>query len=355
MAGNVAVEAAGDVATGSDAKRRRLEDEDVDSDDGDDDADAADGDEYFQSYGDLGIHVLMLSDAPRVGAYMAAICNHKAKIAGRVVLDVGAGSGILSLLAARHGGAARVYAVEAAPEVAQLARQLIARNGLESTIRVVEGRMEEVELPEQVDVIISEWMGFYLLHESMLESVLEARVRWLRPGGIMLPSSARIWAVPVDADEFRREVENYRDFHGLDLGFVGDLALSKRCAKPQVELVESNRLLANPVLAVDLGDLATRAPGSTTELTADVRFVATRTGHVAAVALWFDVGFGVLTQRDHLELSTGPGAPATHWMQTVIYLGQFVPVQPGDVLPTRLVFKQSADNPRHYDITIETT
>lgn len=311
-------------------------------------------DEYFRSYDDLSIHALMLGDAPRVGAYLAAIRTLRGRIEGRVVLDVGAGSGVLSLLMARHGAAARVYAAEAAPGMAALARELVSRNNLDEVVKVLEGRVEDLKLPEQVDVIVSEWMGFYLVHESMLESVLVSRDRWLKPGGLMMPSSARIWAAPVDAESLRQEIETYGCLHGLDLAPVGEAELARRCREPQVELVEPARLLASPVLAADLGDLGVLKSGATREFVADVAFVVLRAGRAAGVALWFDTGFGAAGGAKDVVLCTSPGAPPTHWKQTVVYLGVFAPVEAGDELSARLTFRQSAENPRQYDISVET-
>lgn len=341
------------------------------------DADGTRADEaYFEAYDELAVHSVMVSDSSRVGAYAAAIVRHRTLLEGRVVLDVGAGSGILSLLAAKHGGAARVYAVEAAPGMARLARALAERNGLSGIVRVLEGRAEEVELPEKVDVLISEWMGFYLVHESMLESVLVARDRWLKPGGLMLPSSARIWvpndkvnrhaapflgllreAAPVEAEPLRLELEAYSCLHGLDVSPMGVAELARRCREPQIEVVEPGRLLAEPVVAVDLVNLGELPVGSTRELVAEFNFVALRTGRAAAVALWFDVGFGppggISRNSPKVTLSTAPGAPPTHWKQTVVYLGVFAPVEAGGMLSAQLTLRQSAENPRQYDITVE--
>lgn len=80
-------------------------------------------------------------------------------------IDVGAGTGILSLFAAKYGGAKKVYAVEASP-MANFTKLFVEHNGLQDVIEVIHGRVEEIVLPvEKVDIIISEWMGFYLLHE----------------------------------------------------------------------------------------------------------------------------------------------------------------------------------------------
>ena len=90
---------------------------------------------------------------------------------------MGAGSGILSLFCYR-AGARRVYAVEACPGMARPLQEVVTANGASDVVKVISGRVEDIpELEEQVDVIVSEWMGFYLLHESMLDSVLSARDR----------------------------------------------------------------------------------------------------------------------------------------------------------------------------------
>ena len=121
-------------------------------------------DAYFESYGDLATHEVMLKDEPRMAAYAAAVEANADFIKGRVVLDVGAGTGILSLLCARAGARA-VYAVEASP-MAEHMRSIVELNGFADVITVFQSPMEETTLPEQVDVCISEWMGFHLLHEA---------------------------------------------------------------------------------------------------------------------------------------------------------------------------------------------
>lgn len=108
-----------------------------------------------------------------------------------MVLDIGCGTGILSIFAAR-AGAKHVYAIDNA-EIAEYAREIVKRNKFDSTITIIKGKVEEIELPvEKVDVIISEWMGYFLLYESMLDTVLYARDKWLVPGGLIMPDKFHI-------------------------------------------------------------------------------------------------------------------------------------------------------------------
>ncbi len=114
---------------------------------------------YFQAYDQFPVHELMLRDRPRVSAYHDAIMNNKHLFENKVVLDVGSGTGVLSMFAAK-AGAKRVYAVDACPRICGLAEELIKCNGLQDRIRVMNKRVEEIEkFDEEIDIIISEWMG----------------------------------------------------------------------------------------------------------------------------------------------------------------------------------------------------
>jgi len=273
-------------------------------------------DEYFTSYDDLEIHKLMLEDAPRTTAYQQAI--EKADIRGKVVLDVGAGSGILSLFCLR-AGARRVYAVEACPGMARPLQEVITTNGGGDVVKVIASRVEDIpSLPEPVDVIVSEWMGFYLLHESMLDSVLVARDRFLRPEtGIMLPSHATIYTAPCSLDEHWKSKVNFWDnVYGFDMSALGREVVRRGRgvgAKPEVMVLKPEQILAEPVAFAQF-DLRTC---TTAELDAlsNRHFVSIkRTGNNHGIALWFDCQF----DASGVVLSTSPLAPPTHWKQTVI-------------------------------------
>nr|AFK37695.1 unknown [Lotus japonicus] len=164
---------------------------------------------YFHSYAHLGIHQEMIKDRVRTETYREAIMRHQSFIAGKVVVDVGCGAGILSIFCAQ-AGAKRVYAVDAS-DIALQANEVVKANNLSDVIVVLHGRVEDVEINEEVDVIISEWMGYMLLYESMLGSVITARDRWLKPGGLILPSSATLYMAPVThTDRYSESVDFWR-------------------------------------------------------------------------------------------------------------------------------------------------
>jgi len=125
----------------------------------------------------------------------------------KIVLDIGCGTGILSIFAAR-AGAKHVYAVDNA-EIALHAREIIKTNGLSDKITVYKGKIEEIDFPfgeGEVDIIISEWMGYFLLYESMLDCVLWARDKFLnKDTGKMLPDRAQMYVAAIEDSDYMGE------------------------------------------------------------------------------------------------------------------------------------------------------
>ncbi len=136
--------------------------------------------QYFQFYGYLSQQQNMMQDFVRTSTYQRAILSNLTDFRDKTILDVGAGSGILSFFA-QQAGAKRVYAVEGS-SIAKHAESLVKHNKVDNVIKVISGKIEEIELPEKVDMIISEPMGYMLLNERMLETYLHAK-KWLKPDG----------------------------------------------------------------------------------------------------------------------------------------------------------------------------
>lgn len=111
----------------------------------------------------------MLKDTVRTRTYQASIMRNGHMFKGAAVLDVGCGTGILSMMAAK-AGARKVYAIDMS-SIANQAKQIVDENGLSDVVQVMHCKMEDAILPEKVDIIVSEWMGFCLLYEVCWPSI----------------------------------------------------------------------------------------------------------------------------------------------------------------------------------------
>lgn len=90
--------------------------------------------------------------------------------------------------------------------IIEKAQEIVDVNGMSSKITLLQGKMEEVRLPfPQVDIILSEWMGYFLLYESMLDTVLYARDQYLAPNGLIFPDKATIFLAGIEDGEYKDE------------------------------------------------------------------------------------------------------------------------------------------------------
>ena len=271
------------------------------------------------TYESMYIHRAMLLDRVRNEAFHRAIVA--AVRPGDTVLDVGTGTGILSLLAAR-AGAGRVFAVEKT-SIARVARRMVAHNGVADRVHVVQGDIHTVSLPAKVDVIVSEWLGTIGVDENLLYPVLVARDRWLKPGGRMLPCRVAAWMAPI---AHRRLDDDMTYLRGrpldVDLGPIADAA-SHEMMWPETPIAASE-LLA-PAQAAWTTDMK-RCPAASAQLPfrASLRFTLASRGKLNAVAAWFHADFD-----NGVVLTNAPDAPATHWKQYVLPLRDARTVESG--------------------------
>lgn len=255
------------------------------------------------------IHRRMLGDAPRTEAFRAAIKSVVRP--GDTVIDVGAGSGILSAFSAR-AGAAEVHAVERA-RIADALREVLRTNGLEDVVRVHSGEAASANLP-QAQVIVSEWLGVLLFGDLMWPAVAAVRDRCLAPHGAMIPSSCDFMLAPLEDPIVRRDGAAWWDapHYGLDLSALG--RIEAEAPEWRMDLVPAEGLLAEPATLMSIDCLKAGADAGTFEH--EATFEIARDGILDGMVAWF-----VAELAPGVTLDTGPSAPPTHWKQ--------------DVLPTR--------------------
>ncbi|GBF96074.1 arginine N-methyltransferase-like [Raphidocelis subcapitata] len=310
---------------------------------------------YFESYSTFDIHREMLGDKPRTEAYRDALEANPSLIKGARVLDVGCGSGILSMFAAL-GGAASVVGLDASERIAGFARKNVAANGLDresgGPVSIVTGRVEQVADigSEQVDVIVSEWMGYALLFETMLDSVLAARDRWLRPGGAVLPDVATVMV--AGGSDAAMGLDFWEDVYGFSMRPMADELRAAAPGRVIVREVPASALVTAAAEAHRM-DLAAMAP-SGQDFTAEVVLAAAQAGECSCVVVWFDAEFSARFCRERpVRLSTAPDAAPTHWMQAVLPLRAPVALEAGARLACRLSMARSPARHRALDVSLE--
>merc|ERR1711936_329363 len=302
-------------------------------------------DYYFDSYAHFGIHEEMLKDEVRTLTYRNSMYHNKHLFKDKIVLDVGCGTGILSMFAAK-AGAKQVYGVDMSGIVEQ-ARTIVSQNGFSDKVTIIRGKIEEIKLPvEKVDIIISEWMGYCLFYESMLDSVLFARDKWLASDGWMFPDRATLYVTAIEDRQYKDDKINWwDDVYGFDMSCIRSVALQE----PLVDVVDRNQVVANSCLLKEI-DIQTCTKD-------DIPFVAPfslkikRNDYVQALVTFFQIEFSKCHKR--VGFSTAPEAPYTHWKQTVFYLEDYITCKKDEELTGEFRMKPNDRNKRDLDFEVD--
>ena len=300
-------------------------------------------DKYFESYSHYGIHEDMLKDKQRTRAFKNAILNNRYLFKDKTVLDIGCGTGILSFFAVK-AGASHVYAIDNSSII--LSAMQIAELNRFSAITFIHGKVEEVSLPcSTVDIIISDWMGYFLLYENMLETIIYARNKWLVPGGMMFPDRARLFLAGIEDAKFKDEkFEFWNDVYGIDMSILRGKSLQEA----HIEEITSDAILSTsfPVFEVDL----LRIEAEEIEFVSQYEIQFTRNDFMHALMGWFEVSF---TQcHVPVSFSTSPRVKETRWKQTIFYLENSQPVSVGQILRGSIAIRKNLVEPRGLDIKI---
>jgi protein arginine N-methyltransferase 1 len=220
----------------------------------------------------------MIADAARMEAYDRAL--RLAVLPGSVVADLGTGTGIFAILAARYG-ARKVYAIEAGDAI-EVAREIAAANGCADRIEFIKEVSTRVTLPERADLIVSDLRGVLPLFQEHLSSVIDARMRLLKAGGTLIARQDVLHAAVVEAAALYRRctvpwVENP---FGLDMQAGQRLVVNtwRKCR------VVPEQFLARPESWATLDYRTLGSP----DVSSEVDFHAARMGTAHGVVLWFD-------------------------------------------------------------------
>lgn len=271
-----------------------------------------------------GWHLPMLADTARNEAFAAAIA--KAAQPGMTVLDIGTGSGLLALLAAR-AGAASVIACEAHPLIAATAKEIVARNGFEKTITVIPKRSTELDpvkdMPSLADLVVAEVLDTGLVGEGMLPTSRDALRRLAKPNAKVIPAAAQVLAQIVALPHLRA-VNPLREICGFDLSPFDKFRNQAAHGNVRLEY-EPHHVLSDvlPVLRVDF----IQPPDWTQPRQMSWTAPITTAGTAQAVVFWFELWLDA-----EIMVSTGPGGAMRHWGQAACWLPEDRAVQPGEAL-----------------------
>ena len=274
--------------------------------------------------GSLDYHHRMLSDSHRVTAYDRAL---RALVTpGAVVLDAGAGTGVLAMLAAR-AGAGRVIAVESM-DVANLADALVAHNGLADRVEVVREDLRDLAPMGEVDLIVSDCIGRFLVDDQMI-AAMQAAFTWLRPGGKVIPADITLIVAPVETLHFGIVDGFTKPILGLDFAPAEHVA---------VHGVWAGALAPGSILAPPQDFATWHLPGPAPAFDRHFEFTFSRAGRLRGLAGWFRA-----TMAPGIVLETAPGIE-THWHQVFLPLPATM-VAPGDRLDVRLFLEPGGNEP----------
>lgn len=322
---------------------------------------------YFSSYSNTSIHETMLRDTVRTASYESAILsNADSLFRDKIILDIGCGTGVLSLFCAK-AGAKKVIAVDAT-DVLKQAKEIIDLNGYGDAITCVRGKIEALiedkSLPlsegETIDVIVSEWMGYALFFETMLPSVMVARDALMTPlTGTMYPNVAKIYIEGANDD---KRLTYWDNVHGINMRPMKQRMIEELTEEGLVEVVDEKKIITNrsEVIAFDLNtckdeDLDFEAPFEL--CLQDNSLFKESIVEVHQLVISFDIEFAV-PDTTKVSFSTGCQSEPTHWKQTVLW---FDPVnncpvlhrKTEDIIRGRFRMKRNVNNHRAIDMAVK--
>lgn len=273
-------------------------------------------------YEEVSNHRSMVFDELRNDYYFNAIKKNVNK--DSVVLDLGAGLGIIGFMALA-AGAKKVYLVEPA-SISNITKMIIKANNLSEKVECISGKIEEIELPEKVDLITSVFTGNFLLSEDLLPSLFYARDKFLKSGGKLIPERAKMITVPVtDSLFYTKFIDCWsKTLYDVDFSLTRKFAVNSIYTnKPDKR---NEKFLSLPIEILDLDFMTATEASCRIKSQVDIL----ENGTIHGLVGWFDTKVG------DKWLSTSPKSKQMHWRQLFLPLEQPVEIKKGEKIAFEL-------------------
>ena len=276
-------------------------------------------------------HISMMNDAPRNEAYLKAL--NLAIGEGDVVLEIGTGSGLLSMMAI-DSGASEVITCEASPTIAKAAIRIIDQNGYGEKITVIDKMSTELivgkDLPRKADVVISEVLSAEFVGEGVRSTILDANQRLLSDGGRMVPESGEIKVALLGSNTEICNKISVNLVNGYDLSAFNTIVSQKI----SLNLNDRPNLLSNSENAFHINLYDSKQITKSEKI---LSLKVTESGLCLGVIQWLRVQL-----FDNIEYENTPGETASHWPTPVYLFDQPIEVTAGQILEVRAVLLEDS-------------
>ena len=225
-----------------------------------------------------------------------------------------------------QAGAKEVIAVDMS-DIIHHTMDIIRENVFQNKIKLIKGRLEDIEelKGKRFDIIVSEWMGYFLLYEGMLDSVLTARDQYLAPGGLILPNICNISIFAIcDLERYGKTIDYWKNVYGFKMSCMKEPVLTEA----SIEIVPKDKIASeiHEILNLNLDKCKIQ---DFADFKSDFELKMVQDGPVTAIGGCFDTIFGL---NNPVTLPTDPKNDPTHWKQTIFYLEEPISVQKGQTL-----------------------
>ena len=257
-------------------------------------------------------------------SFRAAIEINSEFFEDKTVLVINSGIGLYSLFCGK-AGAKKVYSIEPNKTYFKFQKKIVQLNKYQDIIEVYNCDVEDIYNIEKVDIIVCEWMGNFLLSNSFLRSVINARDKFLVRDGLIFPDKATLYICGIQDEEFKQsKFKMWDNVYNVNMSCVKNVSFKD----PYIDTFNKKNILSTicPIFEVDLYKIKE----SEINFSNSYELIFNKNDNLSALAGWFDVEFSKTPNK--IKFTTSPFNQYTKWKQTIFYLEKNIKVYKGDIL-----------------------